>query len=261
MATAESTPRAARCDPFILLSSPRCGSTTLIECLGMHPELEVVFEPFHPDAGSIFSAEGGRPLCGDLQRDLAAFDREVDALFARCDGFKHILHQLAPILMRRLLRRRRPKVLLLRRENLLRQAVSNLLAFETAIWHAGDGPWPPPTLPALDVDRLASMIAYYRDSQRVFARILERDGVDHRVLTYEALFEGRTWPEQQVILGELFAFLGRPPIVDPARLAALQVALDPARQRLASPAIYRRIPNWRAIEAHLGGDANGHLVG
>lgn len=241
--------------PFVLLSSPRCGSTTLSECLALHPGINLGFEPFHPDTGSPFAAEGATghsPLAA-----LTEFDRALDGLFERFDGIKHILHQLSPILARRLLRRRPLRVILLRRENLLRQAVSNLLAFETSIWHAGDGPWPPPTLPPLDIERLAAMIAYYRDSQRIFALMLRHDNVDHRTLTYEKLFDRGSWAAQKGVLDELFVFLGRTPIDDEERLGALKRALDPATNRLASAALYRRIPNWTEIERRLGDASRG----
>ena len=241
--------------PFVLLSSPRCGSTTLSECLSLHPGIDLGFEPFHPDGGSPFAAEGATshtPLAA-----LPEFDRAIDRLFERFDGFKHVLHQLSPILARRLLRRRPLRVILLRRENLLRQAVSNLLAFETSIWHAGDGPWPPPKLPRLDIERLAAMMAYYRDSQRIFASMLRHDNVDHRTLSYEGLFDRESWIARRRVLDELFIFLGRPPIDDEELLGALKRALDPAPNRLASTALYRRIPNWREIERRLGDASRG----
>ena len=252
-------PRARGHLRFILLASPRSGSTTLSECLGMHPDLEVMFEPFHPAAGSPFSAERLVTGGGARALDLAAFDREVARISAGCDGFKHVLHQLPPLLGRRLLRGRRFRVIFLRRADLLRQAVSNLLAFASDVWHVGDGPWPPAQLPVLDCDRLAAMIDYYRDSQRLYRSILRRDRVIHRELTYEELFAERPWPEQRGILEQLFAFLGRPPITDPARLAQLRGALDPARNRLSSPAVYQQIPNWEEIERRLGG-VDGSLL-
>lgn len=243
---------------FVLLASPRCGSTTLSECLGRHPEVDLLFEPFHPDAGSPFAAEGERPL--DPLANLERFDAEIAAIFARHDAIKHVLHQLSPLLARRMLRTRAFRVIFLWRRNRLRQAVSNLLAFETAVWHAGDGPWPPVALPPLDIDRLASMIAYYRDSQRIFRAMLRRDGVDHVHLAYEELFEAGSWAAQRRVLDELFAYVGRRPLDDPARIDALRGALDPHPHRLNSPALYREIPNWRAIERSLASDENGSLM-
>ncbi|MEZ4383058.1 MAG: Stf0 family sulfotransferase [Nannocystaceae bacterium] len=243
---------------FVLLASPRCGSTTLSECLALHSEIDLLFEPFHPDAGSPFAAEAERPL--PPLDHLARFDAELARIFARHDGIKHVLHQLSPLLARRMLRTRGYRVIFLWRRNRLRQAVSNLLAFETAVWHAGDGPWPPAELPPLDVDRLAAMIAYYRDSQRIFRAMLRVDGVDHLDLAYEDLFEAAAWAEQRRVLDALFCYVGRRPLGDPAALDALRRALDPRRHRLNSPALYREIPNWRSIERRLASADDGSLV-
>ncbi len=239
---------------FVLLSSPRCGSTTLIECLGLHPDLTVRSEPFNAETGV------AAPVAREQQpaRQRAAFDRAVKELFARVDGIKHVLHQLPPLLTRRLVRARR--VILLHRANLLRQAVSNTLAFATGVWHAGDGAWPPKALPRLDPRELASTMLWYERALRVHRAILTRDRVEHVELTYRELFSTAGWPAQRAMLDRLFDFIGVSRLSSPALLDRARAALDPTRHRLNSALTYRLIPNHREIDERLGSAEYGFLL-
>ncbi len=247
--------------PFIVLSLPRTGSTSLSLLLNAHPAVRCALEPFHPNrAGGRFHRAAIES--GDIQRVLRL-------LLTRVSGIKHVLEasgwpfEQHPHLNYDLLSGEKLTVVTLSRQNLLARVISNFLCRQTGYWigtkegfrHSLDSTRVSP-ISTLEVKR------QIEQDQKEYANIhryLRLMGIRHLNLVYEQLFSHNgTAGDNYVQVCRLFDFLSIENVSFSTFLRTFNCYLS-VDKKWADIDTLKRIPNICEINRELGSDEFGWL--
>lgn len=242
--------------PLLILAQARTGSSALFRSLTRQPEIVGIGEPFHP------RRKGERFI--DLAKDADSFCKAMNDLLQRSNCIKHMMSHVPVEYHEELFRRQGMRVLLLHRNNLLKQAVSVELSRQAREWN--QKPDAAKTLQshtyeAIPVDRVRLLMRKHSGHRDAFRNLLETTSAQYLDLTYESLYGG------EIPLGarldrveEILRFAGYDPL--PLRqepiITHLSELLNPKR-KTAGESVYRRIPNIDDIERELGSDETGYL--
>ena len=118
---------------FIVFGQSRSGSTLLVELLNSHPDVHCDGELFNKSEIYIRS----RLLLKFFCRFPFLYIRyRLRTSFERAYGFKLFFFQVkSPEKLLKKLSRHGWKIISIRRENIIAQSLSNIIAFETNLWH------------------------------------------------------------------------------------------------------------------------------
>jgi hypothetical protein len=227
--------------PFIIFADARTGSTTLASVL-------------HDSTGMIMS-EPFNAKRGPLQRNEAGVRHLLHYLMDRKAGAKHLSCHLGISLNALLLREPRVKVILLKRRNVLQQAVSFYLSYLSGATRAAN--WHDPSRAAEAArETTIDLVKLQRLEGGILTRCAAADeitaGRDHVIpVTYESLYYDRP----QETLNDILAFLTLPPI----KAASASLRKITEGERVTSADTYRLIRNINQVEDLFGGGALGHL--
>jgi hypothetical protein len=243
---------------FVIFAHARSGSTSFMRALERHPRIRVLNEPF---SETFKQWHPHHPAYHDLVTDVSSLDRYVPDMFSECNGVKVLSYQRSREVYEHLLRMPDLRVILMRRANLLQSVVSMMVSEQTDVWHSWDMKMPLDelyaSLESLSIDDARERIAVLSDEIAFYDRVVaERDPGDVLRLTYEELYLG-TSDRRRELLDGATRFLGLEPVAD----EEADVILDPSRTKLNSRKSYALVPNAREVDAALGSDANGWLLG
>jgi Stf0 sulfotransferase len=253
---------AMRRPRFIIFSLSRCGSTTLMRALNCHPEIRCVDEPFNTyDLANTYAGISS----------AQALDAALQALCTRFNAIKHVWHHSGwPFppnsgLNERLLTGPGCKVLFMWRRNILRRAVSSQIGKQTGIWYAEDGAQRSRlrhfAFAPLDLAWIEWHVQHERARIADWMQLLADSNVEWLDLRYEDLYDDGLTPRQRwQKLEDIIAFLGFSEITDPDAIEVARRILDPARTKLTSLEVYRRIPGIEEAERRFGSDETGWLL-
>ena len=215
---------------FLILTSGRTGSSHLVSLLDSHPDLCCFGELFRPAAASFpFFYVNTRHT--DPHEYLASL---TDRVGKRLMGLKLTANCLATHPeAERLLQDVRVRVILLRRANLLAQALSGGLAKVTGVWHSTGGKRDPRAQVRIEPERIVGILVRLQEQQLALAALCREHPVFE--LSYEDLAAGNR-------LDDLQRFLG----VEPRPLTSRYSRLDPRPLR-------DKIENWEDVSAALAG--------
>src|SRR5512133_3353149 len=118
-------------DRVILFAHPRSGSSSLYQILQLHPDLNILEEPFN-ERFTEWS-----PINKNYRSlifNVPSLDAQLAEIFISYNGVKVLDYQLPDELAVHLLRRTDCKIIFLRRRNLLQSVVSVLIAEQTHLW-------------------------------------------------------------------------------------------------------------------------------
>jgi hypothetical protein len=239
----------------LLFAHPRSGSSNLYQILQSHPALEVLEEPFNENF--VNWQPGNKDYLGSVH-DVETLDEQLAEIFTRFNGLKVLDYQLSDDLVEHLLSRADLRVVFVRRRNVLKAVVSNLIAEQTDLWKVWDMTRPLESyyagLRPLDLEEVRGRVEWLSWHMQWCEAILDRRA-DGRVLkiAYEEFFAQRK--EQEELLEALWRFLDLEPI--PA--ANMEYYLQPELTRLNSPATYRYLPNAKEVNDLCGSDSYGWL--
>jgi len=206
---------------FVIFTLPRTGSTLLSKSLNKHPEIFCDDEIFHFSFRDYFSSHQFRfwkfKFVGKKINYVINYPRTflvlrgfLDDFFTnatnenfRARGFKLMYYQTfyTPGLLS-YLRRNHIKVILLIRENVFRNAISDLRARSTGIYHYQDDGEPSNALSKLlvDTNALQGKMQHIIDQNKKLEVIVS--GMDHIKIRYEDLSD---WDDT---IGRITDFLG-----------------------------------------------------
>lgn len=221
---------------FVILAARRSGSNLLCSLLGSHPDVRCHHELFNPNG--IFTTLDERDDATPADA-LAARDRDPlgfldrvwrDARGAQALGFKMTPDQ-APDVLAHVLADTGIAKIVLRRQNALRQLVSERIADATGRWEAYDDA-PPLARPRVHVDavELAEHAARVDAFHAGIDAALLRSGQSSLSLRYEWLFD----PDEQA---RLLAFLDLRP--QPLRTRSVPQNPEPLDRLLANASALR----------------------
>jgi LPS sulfotransferase NodH len=215
---------------FLILTSGRTGSSHLVSLLDSHPDLCCFGELFRQAEASFPFFYVNTPHT-DPREYLASLAGRVGN---RLMGFKLTAHCMTihPEAAS-LLQDARVRVILLRRANLLAQAVSGSLAKATDVWHSTGPERDPNAQVRIEPKRIVGTLVKLQEQQIALAALCQGHPVFE--LSYEDLATGNR-------LDDLQRFLG----VEPRPLTSRYRRLDPRPLR-------EKIENWEQVRAALAG--------
>ncbi len=247
---------------FLIYAALRTGSSSLGQALNGYLGIQCAMEPFNPGWG------------GDARgrvSDLPSLEREVQRLWRRYSGFKHVWDPNGfpfkgqPEFNDYLLTGAAARVILLNRRNVLRRIVSNHIAGQAGVFHLSKdadrvrrsnyrfGP--------LDISATKEQLAREREAIANVKRRLDETGVPYKMLWYEELFRADSDDQKRGTLGDIIAFItGRPFQATFLKSHAL-ANMDPANAQtnVNSANTYEAVPNIHEIENELGCAETGFL--
>ena len=232
--------------------------TRLLNC---HPDIRCLSEPFHPG-----NYEGKfHQLALSFSVDFA-----LEMIWSKWNGIKHVwIPDGTPFKNHEEWNDRigtgpDRKVILMRRRNLLRRAVSNLICAQTGYWiGTRDGfcdrlknielnPVEPETL-RIQIDR-------DRGAMDRCIRSLEAANAQVRTICYEDFFrEDQNRQDRLQTVNGILDFLGFSPVTEEKFVERWERHFDPGENRWATEEVYRKIPGVEAVEAAVGSDETGWL--
>jgi hypothetical protein len=246
---------------FIIVSLPRCGSTTLARLLNTHQGIRCLVEPFHPRRYE------GRFHALTRKHSL---DNILAFIWSRWNGIKHVWEASGwpfaeqPELNDQLVLGKDRRILFLMRRNLLRRFISNYICRQTRFWIGTRAEFSASLanteLRPLDA---ASVLREIRRDQEAVAQRLQSMS-DHKVhflpLFYEDIFRpAATDSDRMALMNSVLTFLDFPPITSETFLTDWLQHFDPMLNRWASAEVYRRIPEIDRLEEAVGSDETGWL--
>jgi len=254
---------------FVIVSLSRCGSTTLHRALNLHPDINCIYEPD----------------LGPPDQPLSQLKARLRRLRSQFSGMKHVwdpsgfpfvpehisrlpdLEQSKALwlkLNKAVLSQPEVRVIFLRRRDVFRRTLSDLIGQQTQVW--GPSADAPPTNDSageyrsqLDAAPLAQIdediFAWYLREEPAMTEALRADveaaGTPCFDLTYEELFSDHIDPAERIeCIHRLVDFLGYPPM-SPTLRPQLEALLSPRTGKLNSAETYERVPNMAALEARF----------
>ena len=242
--------------PVVIFAHARSGSTSLVRSLNLHPDLNIAEEPFHPKYSLWHPDE--RSYVETIV-DNTSLDLALKEIFLKYDGIKVLDYQLAENLYSELLQSN-CKVICLRRRNVLKTIVSNLVAVQTSVWHITDRNLDNnkkyEELQPLDFREIENIFNYHAELQSTYRPLILQKPPDLRLcIDYEDLYTDNL-VQNRSALRSVFSFLG---LLMP-ETPEIDFYLNPASSRIMNPHIYLKVPNIGEIEERFGSDDSGWLL-
>lgn len=246
---------------FLILSLPRCGSTSLVRLLNCHERIHCLIEPFHP------KRYGGRFYA--LARDEGSLDGALKILWTKWNGVKHVWESSGwPFIDRPTLNDKialaSKKIIFLMRRNLLRRFVSNYICRYTQYWIGAKDEFHARLnqiqLSPLDPALVLAQIRRDRDAVEQRLRFIAGHGIQTQCLYYEDFYRPDASTQEQLeLINSLFGFLEFDPITLEFFVRSCGQHFSIADNQWASPEVYRRIPAIDQIENEVGSEETGWL--
>jgi predicted amidohydrolase/LPS sulfotransferase NodH len=242
---------------FILFAHPRSGSTIIAEILDLHPRLRVLIEPF---AENFHTWERDNKNYLEQIVDAASLDTQLTEIFTEYNGIKVTSWPLSFELYQHMMMHTDRKVIFLRRENLLKTAVSSAISHQTNVWEKRNLPADVEglykNLQNIPIDKLIEYIESTQKGMDLYEKRLHtRPQNMVKMITYEALYDHPS--DQETLMHGLFDFIG----VEQIFTDKMKRLLDKGLSQMNTEDMYRHIPNHEEIETQLGNKAHGFLFG
>jgi hypothetical protein len=243
-------------DRIILFAHPRSGSSSLYQILQLHPELNILEEPFN-ERFTEWNPSNKNYLSHIF--DIPSLDAQLADIFIAYNGVKVLDYQLPDDLASHLLQRSDCKIIFLRRRNLLQSVVSVLLAEQTHLWKKWEMIKPIEkyyrNLQPLDIAEIQQRIRYLKDHLDFFEGIIETRSARQAIkLTYEELYFASSAQRGQRI-DDIWKLLD----ITPLAQESYQSYLQPESAKINSIRTYSFIPNAEEIQQACGNDETGWL--
>lgn len=241
---------------LILFAHPRSGSSSLYQILQLHPELNILEEPFNEN---FTRWNANNKNYRELIHDIPSLDAQLEEIFTTYNGVKVLDYQLPDELAVHMLQRHDIKIIFLRRRNILQSVVSVLIAEQTHLWKKWDMTKPLDeyyrNLQPLDIHDIQRRVTELKHHLDFFESVIDARS-DHAAikLIYEDLyFSPAAQRDQQIVaIWNLLA-------IEPLEWERIQYYLRPEAIKINSPATYALLPNVHDIQRSCGNNATGWL--
>ena len=243
-------------DRVILFAHPRSGSSSLYQILQLHPDLNILEEPFN-ERFTEWS-----PINKNYRSlifNVPSLDAQLAEIFISYNGVKVLDYQLPDELAVHLLRRTDCKIIFLRRRNLLQSVVSVLIAEQTHLWKRWEMTKPLEeyyrNLQPLDIAEIQARIRSLKDHLDFFEGVIDNRPKGKAIkLTYEELYFASSERRGQ-LMDEIWELLE----ITPLAQETYQNYFQPETAKINSAETYLFIPNAGEIQQVCGNDETGWL--
>lgn len=223
---------------ILIFAHPRSGSTALMQILNLHPDINLMHEPFNEERETW--VEGNKNYINDT-KTTEDLDRSLDDVHKTRNGFKHLAYQLPEELTEHLIKNKGYKIIFLHRQNHLKSMVSAFIAEQTSVWtpEEKEQNGEPKSLEPLNIGEMRKEIEHLKHDLNMYLSMARQAGKPLLEIIYEDLF---TESEDTRIekIEVIFAFLGLEFPND--KVADIQKFLSPKR-KITSNVTYDLVPN------------------
>jgi hypothetical protein len=240
----------------IFFAHPRSGSSSLYQILQLHPELNILEEPFNENFTRWnISNKNYR----ELIYDIPSLDVQVAEIFTNFNGIKVLDYQLPDELTIHMLKRLDCKIIFLRRRNLLQSVVSVLIAEQTHLWKKWEMTKPLEEyyqdLQPLDIQDVQQRVTDLKHRLDFFESFIDTRSKDEVIkLTYEDFFFSEA-SQQKLQIDAIWKLLK----IAALELEYYQYYLQPEAVKINSATTYAFLPNATEIQEYCGNDVTGWL--
>jgi hypothetical protein len=241
---------------IVFFAHPRSGSSSLYQILQLHPDLNILEEPFNEN----FTRWNPRHKnYRDLIHDIPSLDVQLTDIFTAYNGVKVLDYQLPDELAVHLLQHLNYKIIFLRRKNLLQSVVSVLIAEQTRLWKKWEMNKPLEDyyrdLRPLDVQDIRRRVTELKQHLEFFESVIEALPKDKTIkLLYEHFYCAPPLQRNAQIVA-IWNFLR----IKPLASEQIQYYLEPEKVKINSAATYIFLPNASEIQQLCGNDVTGWL--
>ena len=241
---------------IVFFAHPRSGSSSLYQILQLHPELNILEEPFNEN---FTRWNPHHKNYRELIHDTTSLDAQLMDIFATYNGVKVLDYQLPNELAVHLLQHRGYKIIFLRRKNLLQSVVSVLIAEQTRLWKKWEMNKPLADyyrdLHALDVRAIQQRVKDLKQHLEFFESVIAALPTGKAIKVVYEDFYFAPAIQRNAQIDAIWNFLG----IKPLASEQLQYYLEPEKVKINSAATYSFLPNASDIQQLCGNDMTGWL--
>lgn len=252
---------------IIILAHDRSGSTNLSKILSCHPKINIIIEPFNRTLQVKIKSNLINKL--DRIKDIESLNNFLNYIHRTYNGFKTLFGILTPELREYLFLKKDYKIIILTRKNLLKSAISSLIAQKIDIWGVTKNhtlqkirekilreinkPFP--------IKKIKEMIEKRKRASRHYKDLFKKNNYPFYELYYEDLFDPEIPLNKKIEkIQEIIEFLGYKKITDRRVLEEMKSLLDFNKTKINNRQTYNSIPNLSEIQRELGNDKTGYLL-
>ncbi len=262
---------------FMIFALPRTGSSTLVNLLNLHPEINCRPEPFHQDYGLSFQEsylngvraepslklDPERSIEGQhwiAQYPLPVFDRLIAEVSKTHQGIKHLDYSISFDQNLHLLINVYDKVIFLSRRNKLKRMISLQISLQAGYFQGNRKKLFETTYQPLSVEKLKRHLIWVETRRQKYQAITQKLKQKIFFLDYEDFLDPRLTLTHKIDkLNEVYNFLGFGTISKTNPNPNIRNLLDPKRNQFNDEETYRLIPNINEIAEKLGSEEIGYL--
>ena len=235
---------------FIIFGQARSGTTTLLETLSLHPNINAITEPFN-----LGRAGWGYQYVDD-NKSIEQVSNALKKLAKEVDGFKHLVEQGNNITNAAILDSA-DFVITLRRRNHIQTVLSNFICQQANHWRTDRSIVQNHNFISIDIDKFQDALEAQKSKFDYYDRYLIENSIPHLHLIYEDFYKSSPGDKYKII-NSLFTSIGLKAVKKPEIISSIYQKLDPANSKLNSHDIYRKIPNIASLDK-LSSDKNGFI--
>jgi hypothetical protein len=225
---------------FIIFGQARSGTTTLLEVLNLHPQVNAITEPFN-----LGRSGWGHQYVND-NHSIEQVSRALEQLAKEVNAFKHLVEQGNEITNAAILDTA-DFVITLRRMNHMQTTLSNFICQQTNHWRTNKSIVENHIFKPVDIDKFKAALIAQKTKFQYYDEYLITAGIPHRHLLYENFYQKSAKNKYQTITS-LFRDIGLRNIKEQDIITKVNQKLDPANSKLNSYDIYKKIPNIETLD-------------
>ncbi len=191
---------------FVIFAQGRTGTWLLRQLLNMHPQIVCDKEILMPRRLSPYLFLEGRSR---QERSVYGFHAQISQLLQT--------HHISPAAFLRQLDEDGWRIIYLRRQNILRQSISSMIAERRRLWHTANPADLPDQRFQIDLDELMAWLERRQHYHSLESQSLQ--GLPHLSLVYEKNLLPNS--QHQTTMNQVFAFLNLQPVAVEAQLKRL----------------------------------------
>jgi len=251
---------------IIILAHPRSGSTALSKILCCHPQIKILNEPFNKGLQLRINSKFAKKL--NKIKDIKSLNNFLNYIHKDYNGFKTLFGTLNKKLEEHLFLRKDYKIIILTRKNLLKSAVSSMIALKIGVWGVSkENPIEKirkkvseKITKPFSINEIKEIIKKRKKDFIYHKNLLQKNKCHFFELYYEDLFDFKIpLKEKLKEIKEIIEFLGYEKITDEKILEKIELLLDFDKGKVNSKETYESIPNIFEIQTELGSCENGYL--
>jgi len=239
---------------FIILSMARSGTSSLARSLRVHPEIELLAEPFHKPQN-----HNRKTWYINQVNDLESFISTLCTIYQNHNGIKHMLNHVPFTYNEHLIKSGKYEIIYLYRNNILKTVISSFISRQAKEWGDRTDKILGHTFKPLPIKKLANKIQQRKNMLQQYREYLDANATSYFDLCYEDLYGETIEIEKRIsIYVNMLKFLGFNPDLNTKQINRVRSILDPST-KLNSMDTYKLIPNIYEIEKKFGSPENGYL--